>query len=65
MIGTGRGQSICAGSRRPVANDTADLSISFRVDIHTGAPMPASASLLALVGIVGFALVSMLLGVFS
>jgi hypothetical protein len=28
-------------------------------------PMPASASLLALVGIVGFALISMLLGVFS
>jgi len=27
--------------------------------------MPASASLLALVGIVGFALISMLLGVFS
>jgi len=31
----------------------------------TGRAMPASASLLALAGIVGFALISMLLGVFS
>ena len=44
---------------------TADLPISFRVKIMPIAFMPASASLLALVGIVGFALVSMLLGVFS
>ena len=50
---------------RLVAIDTAVLRISFRVERILGAFMPASASLLALAGIVGFALVSMLLGVFS
>ncbi|MFM7313571.1 MAG: hypothetical protein ACKO0M_10460 [Cyanobium sp.] len=48
-----------------VAEVTAVLSISFRVSPKASSFMPATASLLALAGIVGFALISMLFGVFS
>lgn len=80
MHGPGSGRQALAGARalvsaassasatklrRLVSTATSDLSISFRVNQRGRTAMPASTSLLALAGIVGFALISMLLGVFS
>jgi hypothetical protein len=48
-----------------VSMGTKRLWISFSILAIAVTAMPASASLLALAGIVGFALISMLLGVFS
>lgn len=65
VIGGDRALPAPASGRHSVSTATTGLRISFRILKKLDMPMPASASLLALAGIVGFALISMLLGVFS